>query len=69
MRSTETLAVADMCKNPSNPVLPYEEVQRMIDERLSEIIRREEAESLKDDASSASDKEKSRGFFRRHNRG
>ena len=65
MRSTETLAVADMCKNPSNPVLPYEEVQRMIDERLSEIIRREEAESLKDDASSTSDKEKSRGFFRR----
>lgn len=68
MRSAETLAVADMGKSSSNPVLPYEEVQRIIDERLSEIIRREDAESLRDDASSAPDKERTCIFFRRHDR-
>lgn len=56
-----------MSKYQSNPVLSSEEVQRIIDERLSVIISKE-AMSMKDTASSASDKKRDCIFrHRRHN--
>lgn len=38
-----------MGKTPSKPNITYEEIQHIIDERMYEIIKRENAEPLKDD--------------------
>lgn len=56
-----------MSKYQSNSILSSEEVQRIIDERLSVIISKE-AMSMKDTASSVSDKKNDSIFrHRRHN--
>lgn len=54
-----------MGKTPSKPIITYEEVQHIIDERMYEIIKWENAEPLKDDAFPTPEK-KNCIFFRQY---